>query len=428
MRTSILFFVMFVWSVSVSAVEFAVNSREAIVGRVPDLEIDLSSVALNPDSVRVEIQLHGKQVVAHINYKEAYVQIQSISLDNKIPVEINKEDIEKVKLLLESLSLTPSRVADALVSTLNLLSEAPPGLILNIDSKQQKAVEPSQPQQIQPQQAFTSLCNRIGQRVTATYDINFIVVTITIRTGVVVGPCASGGCLGRCGSGCDSTPGSPPAAVQRFTQQCLNHDVCTREVGLDPIGALPPCLNEFVAATPGFFFAPDCAALTGDYTVALRGSTCFEGIGCVEIAHTRVFRFGSEDLSFVGTSQDTRNMVHTYQGIRSGATDISGTWQFPVYKGEDCALEFLGNASGSFAGQNACGRELTMRLAGGWPWYGPGTCAFIGMGDFEGISTATKATAGTLVSTLAFQDYVVYTSQSTHSEIEGIPGSLLPDE
>jgi hypothetical protein len=255
MSAVILFVGIFVWSVSAYAIDFAVRSKQAIVGRAHDLGLDFSAVSIDTGSVVVEIQLHGKRVMARINYEETYVQIHSLSLDQRTPVTIDRQDIDTVVLLMRSLALESSQVADALMSTLNFVSEVPPGIILQIDTKPQQAESP-----IRPQQDLTSLCDRIGQRVTATYDILFW----PIQREVVVGPCASDTCLGRCGAGCAFNPLNP-SAVQRFTQGCLDHDVCTREAGIDPIGSLPPCADEFAAASEDYFFAPDCMKMTGTW-------------------------------------------------------------------------------------------------------------------------------------------------------------------
>jgi hypothetical protein len=255
MRALILFVGIFVCSVSAYAIDFAVHSTGAIVGRAHDLGLDFSAVSIDPGSVVVDIQLHGKHVIARINYEETSVQIHSLSLDQRTPVTIDRQEIDAVVLLLQSLSLKASRVADALMSTLNFLSEAPPGTILQIHTQPHKAGRP-----IRPQQDLTSLCDRIGQSVTATYDILFW----PVQREVVVGPCASDTCLGRCGTECAFNPLNP-TAVQRFTQGCLDHDVCTREAGIDPIGSLPPCADEFAAAVNDYFFAPDCMNMTGTW-------------------------------------------------------------------------------------------------------------------------------------------------------------------
>jgi hypothetical protein len=50
-------------------------------------------------------------------------------------------------------------------------------------------------------------------------------------------------------------------SVQRFTQACLNHDMCNEKTG-DVLG---DCTDEFFAAADDFFFARDCAALDGQW-------------------------------------------------------------------------------------------------------------------------------------------------------------------
>src|SRR2546425_12390852 len=99
--------------------------------------------------------------------------------------------------------------------------------------------------------SITSLCHSIGQTVTGKYTIGETQYSVE----AVCGPCSSGGCLGQCGVGCNGPP--------RFTQECFNHDLCVGATGT----ILRPCLDEFMAAAPGFFFAPYCFC-NSDLTVA----------------------------------------------------------------------------------------------------------------------------------------------------------------
>ncbi len=112
--------------------------------------------------------------------------------------------------------------------------------------------------------------------LTASYDNEGVQVSKSVE----VGPCLdkSNDCMGRCGAGCKGTLRNTPqnsTLVQRFTQQCLDHDLCTRETG----EILGPCANEFSAAIDSFLFAPDCnaARLSGPWG-GFNSSTC-ENLG-----------------------------------------------------------------------------------------------------------------------------------------------------
>ncbi len=177
------------------------------------------------------------------------MQISSRALDSGAPVTLTTQDLDRVQRLHTSLALGGSRVAEALVSTLHWLADYPPDVEVALQTDTPEA---------SPRQAWTSLCDLIGQSVTGHYTAGGETVTVQ----AVVGPCGvddANECLGRCGAGCQPNPGDP-AAVQRFTQECFNHDLCTRATGQ----ILGPCHEEFVAASPGYFYAPDCAAITGD--------------------------------------------------------------------------------------------------------------------------------------------------------------------
>ncbi len=68
--------------------------------------------------------------------------------------------------------------------------------------------------------------------------------------------------MGRCGAGCASNPPNNGHTVQRFTQHCLNHDLCTRATG----AILGQCRDEWLAAADDFIFGKDCADMTGRWT------------------------------------------------------------------------------------------------------------------------------------------------------------------
>lgn len=111
-------------------------------------------------------------------------------------------------------------------------------------------------QGVQPQ-AYTSLCRQAGQVGTASYDTR----TVTVEQEVVIGTCfdTASECLGRCGAGCDGSPGD---SIQRITQDCLNHDQCFRDTGSN---TTPPCTDEFTATADDFLFADDCASFSDSW-------------------------------------------------------------------------------------------------------------------------------------------------------------------
>jgi TusA-related sulfurtransferase len=151
-------------------------------------------------------------------------------------------------MLRKSLGPVASRTGDALSSILSFLSEAPPGEIIDILTDKEGAVGT---------QAIESLCDVTGGTVTGRYDIKKGKNAKQLEETVQVGPCynQSNECLGRCGPGC----GAPPdETVQRFTQDCLNHDLCTRATGK----IFGQCRDEWIAAADDFLFGPDCGDVT----------------------------------------------------------------------------------------------------------------------------------------------------------------------
>lgn len=352
--------------------EFSRESERAIVGRSPDLGVSFSSVLEDEDFVVADIQLRDeKQLVVKFNYTEKSLDMQFISMETGELVELTEEDLSALHTLNVALlqCLQPKmhgRDVDVLLSTLGLFEGYPPGELLNVS-----------------EQGWTSLCDKIGEEITGTYTIWIFPIT----KKKTVGPCASDGCMGRCGAGCGWNPFGNPAYVQRFTQECFNHDLCTRATG-NPFGQ---CMDEWILAAPGYLGAPDCNEIRGDWTVELTGTSCFDG-DCGDIDYSvKVYHFSQEDKAFEGISDpsSTDGRVSKYNGIFQSGKQIKGKWKIPMYLGPECGDMPLGYASGTFKGDTNCGK-MTMSLDGQWGWYYVDDCTFAGYGDFWGDATATR--------------------------------------
>ena len=93
---------------------------------------------------------------------------------------------------------------------------------------------------------WTEICEKIGQDHTGEFtDEAETLFTMTARVGE-----KSSRCFGRCGFGC----GVPFDNKNRFTQECLNHDLCNRELGEN----MGPCKDEYWAAADGYLNAKIC--------------------------------------------------------------------------------------------------------------------------------------------------------------------------
>ena len=97
---------------------------------------------------------------------------------------------------------------------------------------------------LEPGQAgrsYRSICRYIGKRRTAYFTVQGKKRRKRLRVGR-----KSSGCYGRCGQQC--------SGLQRYTQECLNHDACAYDQGEN----LGECSQEFWNASDGFFGAPEC--------------------------------------------------------------------------------------------------------------------------------------------------------------------------
>jgi hypothetical protein len=247
MRAVLVLISVIAWALSAHAVEVVVHSGETLTGRDRQGGLEFSAVMRDPDVVQVEIHRPGKQFIAHIDYGRQTLALTSLAPETGAAVPIMPADSAVFTRALRALALDRSRVADALVSTLTWLADHPPQAVVDLHTGR-----PTKPGLAL--QDYTSLCDSIGQTVIARYTVDGEVH----EEPVMVGPCGANDCLGRCGAGCLANPGNP-AEVNRYTQECLNHDVCNRETNpWDVLGLFPPCRDEFEAATEGYFFAPDC--------------------------------------------------------------------------------------------------------------------------------------------------------------------------
>lgn len=215
--------------------------QETISGSHPSLGITYSAELYSDGIVVVDLSLNRSRFLARINYREETFSLRSFSASTGQAARMTKKDRDDIYRMYAVLPSGSSLVNDAAVSVLNLLAEHPlDQVVLDLRTDRQAR--------------WTSLCASIGRRVTGRYTIGRRVIT----EGAVCGPCGSGPCLGRCGPGC----GAPPnTAVQAFTQECLNHDLCAGATGRN----LGECADEWRAAAPGFLFATDCARLTGTW-------------------------------------------------------------------------------------------------------------------------------------------------------------------
>ena len=236
-------------ALATAAAEITRRSPDDIAGR--DLAAGAEFAARTQgDVVTVELDLRdGKRIAARIDHAAGSVRLRSLATGPdgaEAPAPVGQADLRVLGALPREFPELPSGTArDALEGLLALLGEAPPGIVLDVDKKA----------------AIRSLCG--VRRATGTYTLG----SQRVSTRVAVGPCynEANRCLGRCGRGCRSTSVagfSNPGRVQRFTQDCLDHDLCVDRTG-DALGA---CTDEFLAAVDDFLLAPDCGSLSGGWT------------------------------------------------------------------------------------------------------------------------------------------------------------------
>lgn len=382
------------------SLEIVINSKQELIGRHTVLDVEFSSVLEYEGFVVINITLrNGKLLEAHINHNDRTFYINFTSQKNGALAELTMDDLQNFHtlnshLIQHFLNKRISRATDTLLRVLNLLDNYPPNQFFSFSSNDTT---------LQP---IISLCNSIGDPLTATYDIG--------RRGWFteteeVGPCHSDDsddCIGRCGAGC----GIPPHPLfKAFTLDCFIHDLCARklkELGYAkfwmyvPFG---PCGDEWLLAMDDFLFGPNCNEISGNWTIKLTGITRF-GSKSVLISSTEVFYFQQGEITeenvdfgfpfkFTGVYKSRIDgRLAKYDGRLSEGNNVNGSWKFPTYMAE-CGWKFLGYASGTFDGKSQC-NEIDMHLSGSWPWYYTKLCTRAGYGSFIGSVKAYRGTYG----------------------------------
>ncbi len=194
----------------------------------------------------VDIDVAGvKRLSARLNYTSQSLSIRFRYIASGNPVRISMQDIKTFRRLDQAMPQLTGRAGDALLSLTSYIAEAPANATINISAGPRAALTRS----------WNSLCSLVGTRQTATYDKLFSGVVARQRR---VSQCyeQETGCFGRCGVGCNRLQ---PARMQRFTQDCFNHDFCARDLGSEH----PACADEFEAAADDFFYATDCGSMAG---------------------------------------------------------------------------------------------------------------------------------------------------------------------
>jgi hypothetical protein len=220
--------------VAASTLQMTETSQE-ISGTDSDSGIAFRASLLPGDHVIVDLYIGTKRIHEEVDYTHKTVRLRTASQGNETPVALSVQDILAVQKLRGSQIPPPPkiqtshRLRDALGRLLNLISDAPPGAVIDFNNGPSRM-------------SFTPICPQIGGPGEATYTTGRI-KRVTHHYEVTVGPvCYHDPALGRCGTG--------GGLVQRFTQECLNHDVCCDRTKKPIPFCGSDCLPAFWTAIP----------------------------------------------------------------------------------------------------------------------------------------------------------------------------------
>jgi hypothetical protein len=239
---------------------FVERTPTSITGYDADLQISFSShLSDDGKTILVTVWVGDKRITNRVDVtdpKKKTFELKAVNVKTGKLTGLSAEEQKSLNKL--DIGRSRALVDDVLGSTLGIVISAPAGVVIDLSSQKiqeelEKARDKGLRDTVTPE-VFTSVCLNLGQTLTGRYTIRRRVV----EEPAALGPCYSGECLGRCGAGCTGSPSDK----QRYTQECLNHDLCTRATG----GIFGPCTDEWIAAADGFLNAPDCADMGGQWT------------------------------------------------------------------------------------------------------------------------------------------------------------------
>lgn len=325
----------------VSALEYKYdNDNTSLSTEDKNIGVNISAIEKDESNVEIVITLtkSKKIIISQIDYLNKNLIINSVSQSNR-PVALTEGDILQIKILGKKFhedEVDNKKIGEALGSLLGFLYETPPNTVIQINTGKTDSLENQQlsPSNL-PEFSIVSLCSATGDRVSGSFTVG----AKPFQKTVALGPCynEANACLGRCGPGCDA----PPAVrVQQFTQDCLDHDLCTQKTRQ----IFGPCTDEWIAAADDFFFAPDCGNMTGQWTEAtdrtdnnllwtlsedhftglITGSADDIAVSCawnVNGEHT-----GADSVLNAVNSSGSSCASYFYTGTASDCDTVKGTW------------------------------------------------------------------------------------------------------
>jgi hypothetical protein len=121
--------------VAASTIQLTQTDQE-ISGTDSETGVAFRSSLLPGDHVIVDFYIGTKRIHADIDYARHRDRLRTVSQGSEIPVALSVQDILAFQKLRDSLPpiITSARHADALTSLINLMADAPPGIVFDFTS------------------------------------------------------------------------------------------------------------------------------------------------------------------------------------------------------------------------------------------------------------------------------------------------------
>ncbi len=187
----------------------------------------------------------GLRIGARIDGDEGSVALSARRIDGRAPV-LTAAHARELRAIVARQGGLPGLAADereAIAIVASRLVEVPPGTDLEDLARLTREQAQAKRGRHDTRAGWVSLCGHIGKEVVASGD------GLASSRELIGPPPYTEDCFGRCGWGCDWR-----WLKNRYTQDCADHDACSRDLGWTS----RQCLGSLAGTFDDAFFAPNC--------------------------------------------------------------------------------------------------------------------------------------------------------------------------
>ncbi len=341
----------------VSGIEMLIKSKKEIAGHSKKSNIHFRAKDIDNNMIETSIIINNKNINVKVGYGDRVGEIYILGQDIDTGEIISITDYESEILNQDLKSMLKKKIGQnilekKLIRTFNLLSSWPSSLDVILDPD--KVTIPDECEITYPDGISENICPyvnelHIGRYATegefcgwAEYNGTPVLKLNRPTSWIENVEHQVGGdnCFGRCGKGCIGD-GEPDNAVNIYTQDCFDHDLCAENEGI--LDA--ECNWMFIYAIDDFFYGQICSYISV--------SPANLDFGNVTVGHSSspkeltTSNSGDTDLNILGiTLSDTTN----YSIDTGGGTNPCGSTTPTISANSSCTVTvtFTPSTTGTF--------------------------------------------------------------------------------